>query len=157
MQLVQGQSIGKLFIGALIPGVLIGLFQIVMNLIISYRNKYPIEKMNCKNVKELLTLLQESIFALLMPLIVIGSVVLAIATSNEAASFGVMYAIIIGYFMYKSIKIKAIPVLFSQAIKVSSSIMIIIASSQLYVWILSIEMIPAKLGAYIVSLGLVVL
>ena len=149
----SGQSIGKLFIGALIPGVLIGLFQIVMNLIISYRNKYPIEKMNCKNVKELLTLLQESIFALLMPLIVIGSVVLAIATSNEAASFGVMYAIIIGYFMYKSIKIKAIPVLFSQAIKVSSSIMIIIASSQLYVWILSIEMIPAKLGTYIVSLG----
>ncbi len=150
----SSQSIGKLFIGALIPGVLIGLFQIVMNLILSYRNKYPVEKMHFKNVAEFFHLLRESMLALLMPVIVIGSVILAIATSNEAASFGVMYALIIGYFIYKSIKIRAIPALFSQAIKVSSSIMIIIASSQLYVWILSIEMIPAKLGAYIVSLGL---
>ena len=149
----SGESIGKLFIGSLIPGIMIGLFQLVMNFFISVKNKFPVEEMRFSDRREFFALVKSSLLSLLMPVIVIGSVVFAIATSNESASFGVMYSLIIGFFIYKSIKLKAIPRLFKHAIKVSSSIMIIIASSQLYVWILSIEKIPEKLSLFILDLG----
>lgn len=149
----SNQSIGRLFIASLIPGIMIGLFQLMMNKYLAHKNNFPVEDVSFESKKEFFLLLKESILALLMPIIVIGSVVLAIATSNESASFGVMYALLVGFFIYKTIKFRIIPKLFIHAIKVSSSIMIIIASSQLYVWILSIEKIPEKLGGLIVALG----
>lgn len=150
---VAEQSVGKLFLGGLIPGVLIGVFQLVINIAISIRKNYPTENVSY-TPKFIMTVIRDSFPALIMPIFVVGTVVLGIATANESASFGVMYAIFLGIFVFKGLKLRQLPKFFLHAIKTCASIMIIIAVSQLYIWILALENIPQMLAHSVVSLGL---
>jgi len=147
------QSVGKLFLGGLIPGVLIGLSQLIINIVISYKRDYPREDFEF-SWNYVWNVTRQSLLALIMPLFVVGTVVLGIATANESASFGVMYAIFIGLLIFRSVKVSSFPKLFLNAIKTCSSIMIIIAISQLYLWILSLERIPQALADFVVSMNL---
>ena len=134
-----GQSVGKLFLGGLIPGVLIGLSQLIINIFISYRRDYPRENFEY-SWGNVLKVTRQSLVALIMPVFVVGTVVFGVATANESASFGVMYSIVVGLFIFRGLKAKKLPESFLKAIKTCSSIMIIIAVSQLYVWILALEL-----------------
>lgn len=150
---IAEQSVGKLFLGGLIPGVLIGIFQLIINTIISYKRNYPREyfEYSWGNV---LKVTKQSLIALIMPIFVVGTVVLGIATSNESASFGVMYSIVVGLFVFRGLKAKSLPKSFLQAIKTNSSIMIIIAVSQLYIWILALEGVPQAIANFVIGLNL---
>lgn len=147
------QSIGKLFLGGLIPGVLIGLFQLGINIYIAYKRDYPREDF-ALSWHYVWAVTRSSMVALIMPVFIVGTVVLGIATSNESASFGVMYAIVVGLLIFRCINLRNLPKLFLHAIKTSSSIMIIIAVSQLYIWILSLEGVPQALVAFVLDMNL---
>ncbi|NQT60821.1 MAG: TRAP transporter large permease [Bacteroidetes bacterium] len=147
------QSVGKLFLGGAIPGILIGLFQLVINITISYKRDYPREDFTY-SAKFIFNTVKTSLIALIMPLFVVGTVVIGIATANESATFGVMYSIIVGLLIFRGLKIKKLPQLFLSAIKTCSSIMIIIAVSQLYIWILSLENVPQAIAGYVINLDL---
>ena len=150
---VAEQSVGRVFLGGLIPGVLIAIFQTAMCVYISYKRNYPISKRNC-TFKEKVIIIRNSLLALLLPFFVVGSIVAGITTVNESASFGVMYALIIGFFVTKNLKTKMLPKILFKAIIFSSAIMIIMATSQLYIWVLSLERIPQKVTAFIALLSL---
>jgi len=147
------QSVGKLFLAGLIPGILIGFSQLIINLVISYKRNYPREdfKYSWGNV---LKVTRQSSIALIMPVFVVGTVVFGIATANESASFGVMYSIVVGLFVFRGLKVKSLPGSFLRAIKTCSSIMIVIAVSQLYVWILALEGIPQSIAKFVINLNL---
>lgn len=147
------QSVGKLFLGGAIPGIMIGLFQLVINIVISYKRDYPREEFTYSKVFVLKTI-RTSLVALIMPLFVVGTVVVGIATANESASLGVMYSIVVGLFVFKGLRLRNLPKAFLQAIKTCSSIMIIIAISQLYIWILALEGVPQMIANSVISLNL---
>ncbi|MBC8485759.1 MAG: TRAP transporter large permease [Bacteroidetes bacterium] len=147
------QSVGKLFLAGLIPGVLIGLSQLIINLVISYRRDYPRENFEY-SWGNVLKVTRQSLVALIMPVFVVGTVVLGVATANESASFGVMYSIVVGLFIFRGLKVKNLPESFLKAIRTCSSIMIIIAVSQLYVWILALEGVPQAIANFVISLNL---
>jgi len=147
------QSVGKLFLAGAIPGILIGIFQLGINFVVSYRRDYPREDFKY-SLKFVFNTIKDSLVAHIMPLYVVGTVVLGIATANESAAFGVMYAMLVGIFLFKGIKFKELPDMFMGAIKTCASIMIIIAISQLYIWILALEHVPQNLAAWVVSLNL---
>lgn len=150
---VAEQSVGKLFLGGLIPGVLIGTFQLIINIIISYKRNYPRGGFEY-SWDNIWNVIRQSLLALIMPIFVVGTVVFGVATANESASFAVMYAMVIGLFIFRSLKVKSIPKSFLKAIKTCSSIMIIIAVSQLYIWILALEGIPQALANFVIGLNL---
>ena len=65
-----------------------------------------------------------------------------------------MYSIVVGLFVFRGLKVKSLPGSFLRAIKTCSSIMIIIAVSQLYVWILALEGIPQSIANFVINLNL---
>jgi len=147
----SGASIGKLFWAGAIPGFMIGLIMIVIAIILAYRGKWPMEKIQI-TFGEFLRRTGRAIPALLMPLAVVGTITFGIATPTEAAGMGVLYAFIIGFFFYRELKLKAIPALVKQSILISATIMIITTFSRLYTWILVKEHVPAAITSFLTSL-----
>jgi tripartite ATP-independent transporter DctM subunit len=151
--LVSEESVGKLFLGSLIPGVMIGILMLGITLTISYWKKYPREEVVMTG-REKVDRVKQSILALIMPVFVVGAVVFGIATATESAGVGVLYALIIGAFVLRQLKFKAIPPLMRDSIITSANVMIIIALSKLYIWILALERIPQMVVGVVSGLEL---
>ncbi len=156
--IVAEESVGKLFLGGLIPGLMIGIFQLGITLVISMKRKYPKEEISFDG-REIFNRTKRSIFALIMPIFVVGSVVMGIATATESAAIGVVYAFIIGLFLMWGVKrkeylTKMLPTSLKSAILTSSKIMIIIAFSKLYIWILALERVPETVAGMVVEMNL---
>ena len=156
--IVAEESVGKLFLGGLIPGIMIGVFQLGITYTISVRKKYPKEEVSL-NYHDIIVQFKRSIFALIMPLFVVGSVVFGIATATESAGIGVLYAFIIGVIFLggihrKKYLTKKLPVCLKSAIMTSAKIMIIIALSKLYIWVLALERVPQTVAVFVVAMHL---
>ena len=156
--IVAEESVGKLFLGGLIPGLMIGVFQLGITMVISVKRKYPREVVSLTG-KDVFDRVKRSISAIIMPVFVVGSVVLGIATATESAAIGVLYAFLIGLVLLwrvnrKKYLSKMLPASLNSAIIISAKIMIIIAFSKLYIWILALERIPEAVAGYVVAMNL---
>ena len=89
-----------------------------------------------------------------MPFFVVGSVILGIATATESAALGVFYALIIGFFIIGSLNLKKVYSAFKSSVLTSAKIMIIIAFSKIFIWVLAYERVPDGLSEMIKGLGL---
>ena len=151
--LAAEESVGRLFLGSAIPGILIGLLMLVITLVISYTKKHPREDVALTR-QEKAVCIRRAVLAVIMPVFVIGSVVLGIATATESAGIGVFYALVLGLAVFRSMKIREVPELVKKAILTSAQVMIIIALSKLYIWILAIERVPDALAAGVLAMNL---
>jgi tripartite ATP-independent transporter DctM subunit len=149
----SSQSVGRLFLGGLIAGVLVGVFMMGIVLFLAHRNNYPREEVDL-SPKEIFRCSMEGVPALLMPLIVVGSVVTGVATATESAAVGAAYALIAGLFIYRGLKLRDLPKLFGEAILSSANVMIIIAFSGVFTWILALEHVNQLIGMLFVQLQL---
>ncbi len=156
--IIAQESVGKLFLGGLIPGVMIGIFQLAITMLISIKNNYPKEEVSL-TPKSIVYQVKRSSLALIMPIFVVGSVVFGIATATESAAIGVFYAFIVGLIFlrigyWKKYITKIIPDCFNSAIMTSAKIMIVIALSKLYIWILALERIPQTVADFMITMNL---
>ena len=139
------ESVGKLFLGSLIAGVLVGTFMMGITLFLARKNNYPREEVDL-SAAEIKRCCMEGIPALIMPLIVVGSVVAGITTATESAAAGAVYALLVGLYVYKGLTWRDLPGLFKDAILSSANVMIIIAFSGVFTWILALEHVPDMIG-----------
>lgn len=142
---VASESVGKLFLGSLIAGVLIGCLMMGITLFYAHKNQYPREDVDL-SWEQIRRNLMEGLPALIMPIIVIGSVVSGITTATESAAAGTVYALFVGMFIYKGLKLRDLPGLFKEAILSSANVMIIIAFCGVFTWILALEQITEAVG-----------
>ncbi len=147
------ESVGRLFLGGLFAGVMVGVFMMGIVLFLAHKNKYPRETVDL-SPKNVFKCTMEGIPALLMPLIVVGSVVTGIATATESAAVGAAYALIAGLFFYRGITLKDLPKLFGEAILSSANVMIIIAFCGVFTWILALEHVTEYVGLFFMQLQL---
>ena len=150
---ISEESVGRLFLGGLIPGVMIGVFMLLLTVVVSYYKKYPTAHVP-RTVREKTVLVGRAFPALVMPVFVVGAVVLGLATATESAGLGVLYAFFVGLILIRELELKAIPKLLRDAIQTSATVMIIIALSKLYVWILALERVPQSLAMFVSGLEL---
>ena len=150
---ISGLSIGRLFLGGVIPGLIMGLFLAITVAITTRKRNYPVVKKEI-NWMGLLDLLKDTLFALLAPLIIILGVVFGIVTLVEVAVLANFYILLIALFIYRSIRFKDIPKIFAKAAVFSTSIMIIFAVVGLYQYIVASEQLGEKLGLLVASLNL---
>jgi tripartite ATP-independent transporter DctM subunit len=143
---MSSESVGKLFLAGAIPGIMIGLFQLGINTVVSIRRQYPIEEV-------LISRLVQGILPLLMPVFVVLSVVIGLTTATEAAGIGVLYAFVVGFLIYRELRICRLPSLFRDSIKSSVTVMIITAFSSLYTWILALERVPEQVASFLLGLS----
>lgn len=151
--MISEVSVGALFLAGLIPGIMVGLTQIVMVYILSRRKGFhpPYTKFDSK---DFIKTSKDGILALIMPLVIVVTVSFGIATASESAGVAVLYALLLGFFVYKELKGKDIPPILKKTIITSSSIMLIVGFSMIFTWILAMEKIPDKLGHMILSLDI---
>ena len=151
--IVAQESVGRLFLGGLIPGLMIGVLQIVIMLTISHRRQYPREDVTV-GAEGSVKRIAGSAVVLTMPVFVVGSVVLGVATATESAGLGVLYGLLLGAMLVGSQAFKSLPNSLRTAVMMSAKIMMIIAFSQLFVWILILERVPEGIAAFVISLDL---
>jgi tripartite ATP-independent transporter DctM subunit len=150
---ISGLSIGRLFLGGVIPGLIMGLFLAVTVALFTRKKNYPVTKAQM-DLRVFLHLLRDTVFALLAPLIIILGVIFGIVTLVEVAVFANFYILIISLFIYRSIRFKDIPRIFSKAAVFSTSIMIIFAVVGLYQYIVASEQLGEKLGVLVANMNL---
>ncbi len=151
--IVAQESVGQLFLGGVIPGIMIGLFQLVIVWWLAVRNGYPTEDVPF-TFSEAVRQIRRSAVVAIMPILIVGSVVFGIATPTETAGLAVAYGILTGLFIVGLSVVKDLPGVMRSAIITSAKIMMIIAFSQLYIWVLALERIPDQLAAFILSFDL---
>ena len=147
------ESVGRLFLGGVFPGIMVGVFQLLITIVISNKNSFPRENKTV-SFDTILKMTVKNSYILFMPFFVVGSVILGVATPTESAALGVFYALIIGLFLIKSLTLKRIVKALKSAVLTSAKIMIIIAFSKIFIWVLAFERVPDELSETISSLGL---
>ncbi|MEB3101808.1 TRAP transporter large permease [Ferviditalea candida] len=144
-----GVSIGALFTAGIMPGILIGFSLMFLNYFISKKKGYDKEKSTFQ-FPEFRKTLKEGIWALLLPLIIIVGIRAGVFTPTESAAIAAAYALVVGMFVYKDLKLKHLPEIFQRAAVTTSMVIFIIAAANLFGWILTADQIPQKLADLII-------
>lgn len=143
-------SIGKLFIAGYVPGILLGLALCIAVYILAIKNKYPAEER--ATFKQLFVSLYESIWAILMVVIIMGGILGGIFTATEAAVVSVVYAIIVGKFVYKELTFREIPTIFLKSALTSSAIMFVVATTNILAWLFTSQQFAQQIASAMLSI-----
>lgn len=149
--MISGASVGSLFLAGLIPGILIGLSQLIMVYLMSRKQNHTITHEPVK-VKEVIHTTKDGLLAIIMPAVIVITVSLGVATASESAGVAVLYAMILGFFVYKELKVKDLPGILKRTVVTSSSVMIIIGFSMIFGWIMAMEQVPAAIAGFFMNL-----
>ncbi len=152
--MVSGVSIGALFVVGMVPGILIGVFQLIAVQIYKRKNNLHLLEQNRDNDVSFMKATKDGILALIMPGIILVSILFGVATASESAGIAVLYAFILGIFIFKELKFSDLPRIIKMTVMSTSSIMIIIGFSMIFGWIMSMEKIPDMLAQFLESMHL---
>jgi len=143
-------SIRDLFLAGAIPGVMVGLLQMVVVRLEAIKQGFPKRKEKIE-FKEAVKIVTDASLALLLPVIILGGILLGIVSPTEAAVVATFYAFFVAVFVYKTLNLrKLIQVIKDSAIE-TGSVSIIIASAALFGWALSNEQVPLIFAEFLVN------
>ena len=136
--LITGESVGDLFAGGILPGILMGVALCVLVSIKSKKNGWGTTTKGI-NLWNLLNAFVRSILALLMPVIILGGIYGGIFTPTEAAAVSVVYGLIVGVFIYREVKLGDLYDLLVDSGKTTGGIMLIIGGATLFSYICTVH------------------
>ena len=148
---LTGASIGRLFAAGILPGILIGISLIGVATFISWKKGYSAT--TPFSIEETWRTFKRSLLAMGAPIIILGGILFGIFTATESAAIAVVYALVVGMFIYWKIKVKDLFLLFINGTITSSIVMFIIATASVFSWIAAIEDIPAQLAGALLGLS----
>jgi tripartite ATP-independent transporter DctM subunit len=134
---ISENSIGKLFMAGIIPGLLLAVALMITIYVISVIRKYPTDKRDSFSV--FLRSFMDSLIPLFMPVIMLGGIATGIFTPTEAAAVAVAYALIICLFVYRTITWKDLPKIFVETMITTSVVTYIISTTASFSYVLTIE------------------
>lgn len=134
-------SIAGMFACGVIPGILMGLLQMLMVAYLSKKRNYPKRDRRASG-SEILGVTIDSLLALFGPMVVLLGIVFGIFTPTEAGGAAVAYSLILGLFVYKEIKWKDLPKILWETALTSAGAYFLVGSSMVFAWILAAERIP---------------
>jgi tripartite ATP-independent transporter DctM subunit len=142
-------SVGKLFVGGIIPGLLIAVFLSLMIYFVSWKNNYP--KDPPPPAWSVFKGLKKAIIPLMMPVIMLGGILAGVFTPTEAAGVAAFYALVIGIFYYRTIKWKDLPDIFVETMVTTAVITFIISTTAPFSYLLTIENAGESITASVIS------
>ena len=143
------QSVGKLFMAGVGPGIFLGCLFIITAVI--YAKVKGFKGGTVVPWKDRLVLLWKALPGLFMPFLILGGIYGGIFTPTEAAAVAVFFALFVGLFVYKDLKIRDIPKVFVRSAVMSAMILFIITNAMLFAFILTTEGIPSAIAAFIIK------
>ena len=145
-----GVSIAALFLAGYIPGILTGLFLMVVAYFWAKKKGYPTS--NKSNIKDVVSSFIDALPSLLLLLIVIGGIVMGLFTATEASAIAVLYALVLGI-IYNEIKINELSSIILSSTKTSSIVLLLVTCSICMSWVMSFENIPQALSLFILNIS----
>lgn len=143
-------SVSKLFIGGVIPGILMGISLMIVSYFVGKKRNY-IGRNYKSTYREIIHAAKKAIFALLIPVIILGGIISGVFTATESASIAVVYALIIGVFVYRTLTIQEIIASFVDAAKTTGMVLMVVGFASLFTWVINMKMLPADLMTLITS------
>ncbi|SDH16564.1 TRAP transporter, DctM subunit [Alteribacillus persepolensis] len=143
-------SIGNMFIGGIIPGILLTIGFVILISFMAVKENFP--KHNRVKVQELIKAFFVALPSLSIPFIIIFGILSGMFTPTESAAAASFLAMVIGGGLYKELKIKDFPKIFLNTAMYTSIVTFIIAMATIFGWVLSFEQVPQQLSEFMVSL-----
>ncbi len=143
-------SVAALFLGGIIPGILIGGGQMVVVYLYAKKRNYPRE--DSFSLREVFVALKQSILALLSPLIIVGGIIFGIVTPTEASLIAVLYSMFIGMVIFRTVTVKSFLVMLNDSLRLSALVLFAVGTAAIYAWVLSYYKVPAYLVGIMGSL-----
>jgi tripartite ATP-independent transporter DctM subunit len=148
--LATGVSIGGMFVAGIVPGVLVGLGLMAVAYVTSKKRHYP-RRTHSLTWREMYETTKTGIVALLMPLIIVGGILGGIFTATEAAAAGAFYALVVCRFVLKTIRWRDIPEMFFSTAKISSIVLLLLGTTNILSWVLTINDVGKAVVAFFLS------
>jgi tripartite ATP-independent transporter DctM subunit len=145
--LITGTSIGALFLSGFVPGVLVGFGLMGMAYFIAGKRKYP-TRVRRLSLHEIYKTVLFALVPLFMPLIILGGILGGIFTATEASAVAVAYALFIGFFVYRTLKLKELVPIFISTAKTTGVVFLAIACSSIFNWLLAVQGMPETIAFY---------
>ena len=143
--LVSDTSIGYLFLGGVIPGLLLGGAQMAYISLIAKRRNFPVER--AVPLREIPRITWEAFPALMMPVILFGCLYGGITTPTEAAALAALYALLVSAILYRAVTWRSVYHSLLTSARVTISISILIAAAMVFNYVITVENIPKTLAA----------
>ncbi len=153
MAVISDLSIGRLFLGGVIPGLLMGVFLAVTIYLQSLKHPLPVTSVKF-GIGEFLRLSGQAFLALMAPAIVLAGVIFGVVTIVEVAFLAVFYVLLVGMLAYRTIHLRDLLGIFARAAGTSVSILAIFATVGAYSWIIANEQLGPQLARGLQALGL---
>ena len=147
---IVSSSIAKLFMGGVIPGILMGVFLMIANWRISKVRGYVGREKKAK-WSEIRQGLRDAVLALLMPIIIIGGIVGGIFTPTESAAIAVAYALVLGGVIYRELSWRSLAKAFIDAAVTTGIILTVLMTANLFIWFMTVKMIPQSIAQSLLS------
>ncbi|MBO0999774.1 TRAP transporter large permease subunit [Bacillus sp. SD075] len=138
----SGVSITKLFMAGIVPGILLAVGLTVTWSIVARKDKVAVNPR--ASAKEILTSLRQGIWALFLPVIIIGGLKFGLFTPTEAAVVAAVYAIFVGLVIYREMKVKDLYEVFVHAGKMTSVVMFLVAAALVSSWLITVADLPGQ-------------
>ena len=143
-------SIGKLFMAGILPGLFLGGGFMLLCWILALRRSYPSRKR--ATWRERGRIFLSASWGLFMPMIILGGIVFGVVTVTEAATTAVVYALFVGLFIYREIRLQDLPGVIYRAGVTTGMIMILLAAAGIFAWLLAESQINYVLSEFLFSL-----
>ena len=138
-------SVAAMFLGGVIPGILVGLGQMAIVYVVARRDNYPTEKE--LSLPQFGHALAGASLALGVPVVVIGGIVLGVVTATEAAVVAVLYSLFLGLFVYRTLKFRDLPRIFRETAELSCLTLFALAAASVFGYLLSYFKVPILLNS----------
>ncbi|WP_454111861.1 TRAP transporter large permease [Microbacterium aurum] len=150
---LAGVSIGDLFIAGVIPGILIAVALSITVWILARIHDFPRANDKFPPFREIWLSFRKAFFALLMPVLLLVGLRLGVFTPTELGAVAVIYALVLGLFVFKEITWRDIPRLLREAVLTTAVVMIIIASASVFGIVVAYERIPDQLSSFLYGIS----
>jgi tripartite ATP-independent transporter DctM subunit len=144
-------SVASLFIAGFLPAACMALLLIVLIYIQAVRENIPRERR--QSAREVLAAFRGAILPLLTPVIIMGGILGGIVTPTEAGMIGVIYALILGVFVYREIKPRDLMPILVNTASLTGMILLLVGTASLLSWIFAAESVPGLLANFILKLS----
>jgi C4-dicarboxylate transporter DctM subunit len=136
---LTGESIGALFLGGVVPGVLIGGGLMLVSYLLSHKGRYVAAPRDRASWTEVWQSFREASLALLLPVIILGGILSGVFTATEAGAVAAVVSLALGVFAYREIAIREVPRVVLQAASSSAVVLLLAATAAIFGWILAKE------------------
>jgi tripartite ATP-independent transporter DctM subunit len=144
-------SVAHLFMGGIIPALLLGLSLIILVLIIAYRNNFP--KGEVVPLRQALKIALDAVWGMITIAIILGGILSGIFTPTESAAVAVVYAFLVTMFVYRDVKWSQLPALVARVVRTVGMVMIMIGFSIAFGYMMAIMRIPAMATEFFISIS----